>query len=129
MSCGSYKFHRMFPLSQYDLPTHTDNVLSFPAPLCNTKPTVMHTKSTVRSVLITPTSSLTANTTRGTLNEEQLSRNPEVDYTKWAVFRLSLQLLSIFLHIRPELITLVFSDIGILTPDGVSQYLVGMFAG
>lgn len=30
---------------------------------------------------------------------------------------------------RPDLITLVFSDVGSLTPEGVSQYLVGMFAG
>ena len=29
----------------------------------------------------------------------------------------------------PDLISLVFSDVGILTPEGVSQYLVGMFAG
>jgi hypothetical protein len=30
---------------------------------------------------------------------------------------------------RPDLITLVFSDVGSLTPEGVSQYVVGMFAG
>lgn len=30
---------------------------------------------------------------------------------------------------RPDLISLVFSDVGSLTPEGVSQYLVGMFAG
>jgi len=38
-------------------------------------------------------------------------RCPEVDYT------------------QPDLITLVISDVGVLTPSGVSQYLVGMFAG
>ena len=32
-------------------------------------------------------------------------------------------------HLRPDLISLVFSDVGSLTPEGVSQYLVGMFAG
>src|ERR1700722_367967 len=26
----SFKFHRLFPLSQYDLPTHNPNVLAFP---------------------------------------------------------------------------------------------------
>lgn len=31
--------------------------------------------------------------------------------------------------LRPDLISLVFSDVGSLTPEGVSQYLVGMFAG
>jgi len=30
---------------------------------------------------------------------------------------------------RPDLISLVISDVGILTPEGVSHYLVGMFAG
>jgi translation initiation factor eIF-2B subunit alpha len=31
--------------------------------------------------------------------------------------------------LRPDLISLVISDVGHLTPEGVSQYLVGMFAG
>lgn len=30
---------------------------------------------------------------------------------------------------RPDLISLVFSDVGILTPEAISQYLVAMFAG
>jgi len=70
----SYKFHRLFPLSQYDLPTH--NLTSQPKSTCT--------------------------------GSEFYS--PAVDYT------------------RPDLITLVFSDVGILTPDGVSQYLVSMFS-
>ena len=45
-----------------------------------------------------------------TMTLDQLANNPEVDYT------------------RPDLITLVFSDVGILTPSGVSQFLVGIFA-
>jgi translation initiation factor eIF-2B subunit alpha len=44
------------------------------------------------------------------MTKEQLAQNPEVDYT------------------RPELISLVVSDVGILTPQGVSGYLVGVFA-
>lgn len=44
------------------------------------------------------------------MSVEQVMNNPEVDYT------------------RPELITLVLSDAGILTPEGVSQYLVGIYA-
>jgi translation initiation factor eIF-2B subunit alpha len=44
------------------------------------------------------------------MSMDQLAKNPDVDYT------------------RPDLITLVFSDVGILTPDGVSQFLVGIFA-
>ncbi len=44
------------------------------------------------------------------MTPEQLANNPEVDYT------------------RPDLISLVFSDVGILTPSGISQYLVNIFA-
>jgi len=50
-------------------------------------------------------------TSSGTQRRDSLLRYPEVDYT------------------RPELINLVISDVGVLTPSGVSQYLVGMFAG
>ena len=38
----------------------------------------------------------------------QAGRNPEVDYTP------------------PEFITLLFTDAGILTPEGISSYLVTM---
>jgi len=92
----SYKFHRMFPLSQYDLPTHNEKILAFPVP------------SIAKSSIHTNTPS--AGNIRN-LTDEQLQCNPGVDYTK------------------PDLITLVFSDVGILTPEGVSQYLVGMFTG
>lgn len=44
------------------------------------------------------------------MSKEQLAKNPEVDYT------------------TPDLITLVFTDVGILTPEGVSQFLVGIYA-
>lgn len=91
----SYKFHRMFPLSQYDLPTHHEQTLAFPS-------LSIATSTHAAKVSSGNTSSLSA---------EQLKCNPRVDYTK------------------PDLITLVFSDVGILTPEGVSQYLVGMFAG
>ncbi|ETW85953.1 hypothetical protein HETIRDRAFT_42707 [Heterobasidion irregulare TC 32-1] len=90
----SYKFHRLFPLSQYDLPTHNPGTLSFPQ-----LPQKQDTES-VSVPLI-----------QRTMTAEQISKNPDVDYT------------------RPDLISLVFSDVGILTPEGVSQYLVGMFAG
>ncbi|KAF8486487.1 nagb/rpia/CoA transferase-like protein [Gautieria morchelliformis] len=118
----SYKFHRMFPLSQYDLPTHTDEILCFPVPT-NTRPLrpgLTLTKSSARNVINSPPAApsqsaagieYASTMTRSSLTEEQLKCNPEVDYTK------------------PDLITLVFSDVGILTPEGVSQYLVGMFAG
>ncbi|KAH7889721.1 nagb/rpia/CoA transferase-like protein [Phlebopus sp. FC_14] len=86
----SYKFHRLFPLSQYDLPTHNPSILAFPLTTAN------------ENVSIEPSTNMT---------HEQIACNPDVDYT------------------RPDLITLVFSDVSSLTPEGVSQYLVGMFAG
>lgn len=72
----SYKFHRLFPLSQFDV---------------------------AAAGQATRQASPSAN------ERSHASLAPTVDYTK------------------PELITMVFSDVGILTPDGVSQYLVSMF--
>ncbi|KAG1756814.1 uncharacterized protein EDB91DRAFT_37066 [Suillus paluster] len=101
----SYKFHRLFPLSQYDLPTHTANILSFPlSPAGNVASP--STTDAIRS----PERSGNADNVRQ-MTPEQIACNPGVDYT------------------RPDLITLVFSDVGSLTPEGVSQYVVGMFAG
>ncbi|KAH9484308.1 Translation initiation factor eIF-2B subunit alpha [Psilocybe cubensis] len=109
----SYKFHRLFPLSQYDLPSHNSKILSFPRPLPVNLP------STINSLTKQPSSdSSTSDSSHPDpispprITQEQISENnPDVDYT------------------RPDLISLVFSDVGSLTPEGVSQYLVGMFAG
>ncbi|TFK42609.1 hypothetical protein BDQ12DRAFT_676491 [Crucibulum laeve] len=108
----SCKFHRLFPLSQYDLPTHNSNILSFSRPSQSklsmpvTTPAVEFPK---------PIKELTDNELLNgshKITQEQISKNnPDVDYT------------------RPDLISLVFSDVGSLTPEGVSQYLVGMFSG
>ena len=65
------------------------------------------------------------------MKKDEIEKNPEVDYTKYARF-LSYSVVIVLKQVnqfRPELISLVFSDVGILTPGGVSQYLVGMFAG
>ncbi|KAK0433490.1 uncharacterized protein EV420DRAFT_1623981 [Desarmillaria tabescens] len=101
----SYKFRRLFILSQYDLSSHTPNLLSFSLPIGRP----LH-KSSVNP---SPKSSFASGgSTWIKISEEQLTRNnSSVDYT------------------RPDLISLVFSDVGSLTPEGVSQYLVGMFAG
>ncbi|KAH7107842.1 nagb/rpia/CoA transferase-like protein [Auriculariales sp. MPI-PUGE-AT-0066] len=69
----SYKFHRLFPLSQSDV------------------------SASALSASVNPA-------------REPTHIAPTVDYTK------------------PELISMVFSDVGVLTPDGVSQYLVSMFS-
>ncbi|KAH9946193.1 nagb/rpia/CoA transferase-like protein [Epithele typhae] len=98
----SYKFHRLFPLSQYDLPTDNPSILSFPTPTGQS--------GGQEGVATGAAGSGSTSSERG-MGAEQIRKNPGVDYT------------------RPDLISLVFSDVGILTPEGVSQYLVGMFAG
>lgn len=109
----SYKFHRLFPLSQYDLPSHNARLFSFPSPSQTSAPSE-HTPRT-ESILSLSHEMSAPNTqpiNTGKITQEQISQeNPDVDYT------------------RPDLISLVFSDVGSLTPEGVSQYLVGMFAG
>ncbi|KAI0341690.1 IF-2B-domain-containing protein [Trametopsis cervina] len=113
----SYKFHRLFPLSQYDLPTHTPNTLSFPplpAPTAATDESLSgHSSgtSTVEGHENSHSENANGVPHQRIMTPEQIAKNPDVDYT------------------RPDLISLVFSDVGILTPEGVSQYLVGMFAG
>ncbi|KAH9934786.1 IF-2B-domain-containing protein [Fomitopsis serialis] len=112
----SYKFHRLFPLSQYDLPTHNPTILSFAT--LQQRPTppdkVSHGAAASGQTLArdgTSETTIVPPPTEMKMTTEQMTRNPSVDYT------------------RPDLISLVFSDVGILTPEGVSQYLVGMFAG
>jgi len=114
----SYKFHRLFPLSQYDLPTHNVNILSFPSALHPTSDTLSHAaESSGETVDVqsrtngTPSRPTTGAPTHRSMSADQIARNPDVDYT------------------RPDLISLVFSDVGILTPEAISQYLVAMFAG
>lgn len=110
----SYKFHRLFPLSQYDLPTHNSTILSLPT--LPQRPAVPRFSGSEPATSTSAAHEAAASASRTSTPEmkmdaEQISRNPSVDYT------------------RPDLISLVFSDVGILTPEGVSQYLVGMFAG
>ncbi|EAU88565.2 translation initiation factor eif-2b alpha subunit [Coprinopsis cinerea okayama7 len=108
----SYKFHRLFPLSQYDLPSHNSKILSFPRPVRSGRSASVSrpTKEPTDGASSPPTTP--PDPAAGTITQEQISQNnPTVDYT------------------RPDLISLVFSDVGSLTPEGVSQYLVGMFAG
>ncbi|KAG8825027.1 translation initiation factor eIF-2B subunit alpha [Serendipita sp. 401] len=124
----SYKWTRLFPLSQYDLPTHNDHILSFD--LVSTPPTsgtnsplpgtprrhhpVLRTSDSIPSLLFSnappklPPSSSSANSMSNVMPVGQAGRNPEVDYTP------------------PEYITLLFTDAGILTPEGISSYLVTM---
>ncbi|KAG8893102.1 translation initiation factor eIF-2B subunit alpha, partial [Tulasnella sp. 408] len=108
----SYKFLRFFPLSQYDLPIDNSSLLTLPSQ----KPSAPRHSLTLASPM-TPRAvqsqsggipSFFGNSSRDAvpeMSQEQIAKNPEVDYT------------------RPDLITLVFSDVGILTPDGISSFL------
>ncbi|KAI0006008.1 nagb/rpia/CoA transferase-like protein [Russula compacta] len=111
----SYKFHRLFPLSQYDLPSHNSGILSFAHPTSHPEteqsPQVTNAQDRTSHELTPVSARLSTASPQRTMTSEQMSRNPDVDYT------------------TPDLISLVFSDVGVLTPGGVSQYLVGMFAG
>lgn len=129
----SYKWTRLFPLSQYDLPTHNDHILSFDlvstppnsgnnTPLPGTPrrhhPILRTTDSISAFTLNSPsstkapsgphTSTWNSNSMTNVMPVGQAGRNPEVDYTP------------------PEYITLLFTDAGILTPEGISSYLVTM---
>ncbi|KAJ7658745.1 hypothetical protein DFH06DRAFT_1269239 [Mycena polygramma] len=86
----SYKFHRLFPLSQYDLPSHNSRILSFPTPI--EKDYAMENA----------TENISSSASPIITQEEIAKNNPDVDYT------------------RPDLISLVFSELGSLTPSGKS---------
>ncbi|KAJ2004491.1 translation initiation factor eIF-2B subunit alpha [Coemansia thaxteri] len=77
----SFKFVRLYPLNQYDLPTYRSDLLSF-----KEKPAA-------------------------TIDwQAELSRsNPMLDYTP------------------PEFITLLFTDLGVMTPSGVSDELIKFY--
>ncbi|KZO91703.1 nagb/rpia/CoA transferase-like protein [Calocera viscosa TUFC12733] len=131
----SYKFLRHFPLNQYDLP-YMPTYLPLPAQHPSRAALGLQTPSLLLSrasslaslagsahgtgtpMPLSPArdqpkpgaTSASASTPAPGMTKEQIDQNPEVDYT------------------RPELISLVVSDVGILTPQGVSGYLVGVFA-
>ncbi|KAJ7658833.1 nagb/rpia/CoA transferase-like protein [Mycena polygramma] len=72
----NYKFHRLFPLSQYDLPSHNSRILSFPTPI-----------------------------------EKDYAMENATENIIYIIFRLSQ---------FSDLISLVFSELGSLTPSGKS---------
>ncbi|KAJ2697640.1 translation initiation factor eIF-2B subunit alpha [Coemansia sp. IMI 203386] len=77
----SFKFVRLYPLSQYDLPTFRSDLLSF------------KDKADIKVDW-----------------QAELSRsNPMLDYTP------------------PDLITLMFTDLGVMTPSGVSDELIKFY--
>ncbi|KAJ3571895.1 hypothetical protein NP233_g3448 [Leucocoprinus birnbaumii] len=110
----SYKFHRLFPLSQYDLPSHNSKIFSFTQTFERDPGNLLNQPSNNPSGSAAENQEKSNDSLAGSpakfTQEHICQSNPDVDYT------------------RPDLISLVFSDVGSLTPEGVSQYLVGMFA-
>ncbi|KAJ7658712.1 hypothetical protein DFH06DRAFT_1131004 [Mycena polygramma] len=97
----SYKFHRLFPLSQYDLPSHNSRILSFPTPI--EKDYAMENATENISSSASPSSRSNSGASSSVITQEEIAKNnPDVDYT------------------RPDLISLVFSELGSLTPSGKS---------
>lgn len=83
----SYKFHRLFPLSQYDLPTHNPSILSFPrtvpSPSVLTAPLSSSVSHQPEKTVIKNSSSTSALLMPLSMTSEQISRNPDVDYTRY----------------------------------------------
>ena len=85
---GSYKFHRHFPLSQYDLPTHTPSILSFPVLSARSSDTHDQNSGTSPEVAPGPDdgNSRARQSSQAVpewrMTAEQISCNPEVDYTR-----------------------------------------------
>ncbi|OAD68654.1 hypothetical protein PHYBLDRAFT_19436 [Phycomyces blakesleeanus NRRL 1555(-)] len=81
----SYKFVRVYPLNQYDLPSETPDIVSFAS----------RRKS--------------FSTSGPTGVDEIAASNPSVDYTP------------------PQYLTLLLTDLGVLTPSGVSDELIKLY--
>lgn len=73
---SSYKFHRLFPLSQYDLPSHIPGLLSFSQPKL-LRPS--HRSSTTDVIDPDPVVQTKVS------QEEIAQNNPDVDYTRWVI--------------------------------------------
>jgi translation initiation factor eIF-2B subunit alpha len=113
---NSYKFVRLFPLNQYDLPTYNADTLSFQE--LNTDLDSKINDNGASSTTSTTAASSKASTTASSqtalhmkTSEDQASQgsNPLVDYTP------------------PNYITLLFTDLGVLTPSGVSDELIKLY--
>ncbi|KAI9496043.1 hypothetical protein BDB00DRAFT_811491 [Zychaea mexicana] len=80
----SYKFVRVYPLNQYDLPAATPEIVSF-------------------------TSRRKSFSNNGDSDASLEASNPSVDYTP------------------PQYVTLLLTDLGVLTPSGVSDELIKLY--
>ncbi|BGP14107.1 hypothetical protein JCM10213_002404 [Rhodosporidiobolus nylandii] len=102
----SFKFTRLFPLSQTDLPSSLPSApLSFPAPAEASK--------TSTGIPATPVRPMIGDSMPRALemSDAATRHNPLLDYTS------------------PEAISLIVSDLGVLTPSAVSDALLATFGG
>lgn len=83
----SFKFHRLFPLSQYDLPTHNPNILSFATPPSTAQSagqgSASATAAPVASTKDSGNLGRSSPPAERAMTQEQIARNPGVDYTRW----------------------------------------------
>ncbi|TNY17034.1 hypothetical protein DMC30DRAFT_406953 [Rhodotorula diobovata] len=103
----SFKFTRLFPLSQYDLPSSLPSApLAFPS-LDEVE------SSDAKGVPATPVRPMIHSKMPEPLvmSDEATRQNPILDYT------------------TPDQITLIVSDVGVLTPSGVSDALFAAYGG
>ncbi|SOV02025.1 related to GCN3 - translation initiation factor eIF2B, 34 KD, alpha subunit [Ustilago sp. UG-2017a] len=99
----SFKFLRMFPLNQYDLPPNKGrNLLAFPD--------LDSQQGTAKEPEVEQTPEL-ASSEEKVMGRQQELLNPVIDYT------------------TPDLVTFLFSDVGVLTPSGVGDALLAVYGG
>lgn len=80
----SYKFHRLFPLSQYDLPTHNPSILSFPTPTGQSggASSVAGGGAAEGTRESQAGAGSSASRAERAMSQEQITKNPGVDYTR-----------------------------------------------
>ncbi|KAG0267412.1 translation initiation factor eIF-2B subunit alpha [Mortierella polycephala] len=110
----SYKFVRLFPLNQYDLPTYNADTLSFQELNVDYEARVNEDGTIVpgsTAVSAASSTALSQTALHMKTSEDRASQgsNPLVDYTP------------------PNYITLLFTDLGVLTPSGVSDELIKLY--
>ncbi|SPO26323.1 related to GCN3 - translation initiation factor eIF2B, 34 KD, alpha subunit [Ustilago trichophora] len=112
----SFKFLRMFPLNQYDLPTNGGKagggVLAFPDLAATGGASGKDAKVEEMDVHNTPKLNNDQTESKQRLmSKDQELINPAIDYT------------------TPDLVTFLFSDVGVLTPSGVGDALLAVYGG
>ncbi|KAH8918452.1 nagb/rpia/CoA transferase-like protein, partial [Atractiella rhizophila] len=106
----SFKFTRLFPLSQYDLPVHKAP-LTFSTTTLPSKPSKSNLSSTPNSPIPRRTLNTSSFPEPLLMTSDQVDNNPLLDYT------------------TPDLVGLVISDVGCLTSEGVADLLLSIFGG